>query len=104
MEFESFQSGFLLYIGLQVGESAKVDDLLAIIGPKGVSVNHLVDNFGKNNSSVDKTEEPVSELVETKLIVESPTVVVENKETVNNKRLFISPLAKKLALEKNIFG
>jgi pyruvate dehydrogenase E2 component (dihydrolipoamide acetyltransferase) len=102
MEFESFQSGFLLYIGLQVGESAKVDDLLAIIGPKGVSVNHLVDNFGKNNSSVDKIEEPVSEVVETKQIVESPTVVVENKEPVNNKRLFISPLAKKLALEKNI--
>ena len=102
MEFESFQSGFLLYIGLQVGESAKVDDLLAIIGPKGVSVNHLVDNFGKNNSSVDKIEEPISEPVETKQIVESPTIAVENKETVNNKRLFISPLAKKLALEKNI--
>ena len=102
MEFESFQSGFLLYIGLQVGESAKVDDLLAIIGPKGVSVNHLVDNFGKNNSSVDKTEEPISEPVETKQVVESSTIAVENKEPVNNKRLFISPLAKKLALEKNI--
>ena len=102
MEFESFQSGFLLYIGLQVGESAKVDDLLAIIGPKGVSVNHLVDNFGKNNSSVDKIEEPISEVIETKQIVESPTIAVENKEPVNNKRLFISPLAKKLALEKNI--
>ena len=102
MEFESFQSGFLLYIGLQVGESAKVDDLLAIIGPKGVSVNHLVDNFGKNNSSVDKIEEPISEVIETKKIVESPTIAVENKEPVNNKRLFISPLAKKLALEKNI--
>ena len=36
MEFESFQSGVLLYIGLKEGESAKVDDLLAIIGPKGV--------------------------------------------------------------------
>jgi len=102
MEFESFQSGFLLYIGLQVGESANVDDLLAIIGPKGVSVNHLVDNFGKNNSSVDKTEEPISEPVETKQVVESSTIAVENKEPVNNKRLFISPLAKKLALEKNI--
>ena len=30
MEFESFQSGVLLYIGLQVGESAKVDDLLGM--------------------------------------------------------------------------
>ena len=102
MEFESFQSGFLLYIGLEVGDSAKVDDLLAIIGPKGVSVTHLVDNFGKNNSPLDKIEEPVLKAVETKQITESSPIVVENKEAVNNKRLFISPLAKKLALEKNI--
>ena len=102
MEFESFQSGFLLYIGLEVGDSAKVDDLLAIIGPKGVSVTHLVDNFGKNNSPVDKIEEPVLKAVETKQITESSADLVENKEAVNNKRLFISPLAKKLALEKNI--
>ena len=102
MEFESFQSGFLLYIGLEVGDSAKVDDLLAIIGPKGVSVTHLVDNFGKNNSQVDKIEEPVLKAVETKQITESSPIAVENKEAVNNKRLFISPLAKKLALEKNI--
>ena len=102
MEFESFQSGFLLYIGLEVGDSAKVDDLLAIIGPKGVSVTHLVDNFGKNNSPVDKIEEPVLKAVETKQITESSPILVENKEAANNKRLFISPLAKKLALEKNI--
>jgi pyruvate dehydrogenase E2 component (dihydrolipoamide acetyltransferase) len=102
MEFESFQSGFLLYIGLQVGESAKVDDLLAIIGPEGVSVTQLVDNFGKNNSSVDKIEEPVAKEIETKQSVESKAVVIDNKESVSDKRLFISPLAKKLALEKNI--
>ena len=102
MEFESFQSGFLLYIGLQVGESAKVDDLLAIIGPEGVSVTQLVDNFGKNNSSVDKIEEPVAKEIETRQSVESKPVVIDNKESVSNKRLFISPLAKKLALEKNI--
>lgn len=35
MEFESFHSGTLLYIGLQEGESAKVDTLLAIIGKEG---------------------------------------------------------------------
>ena len=48
MEFESFQSGVLLYIGLQVGESAKVDDLLAIIGPKGVEVSHNLDQASKS--------------------------------------------------------
>ena len=32
MEFESFYSGTLLHIGINEGESAKVDDVLAIIG------------------------------------------------------------------------
>ena len=32
MEFESFNEGTLLHVGLSVGDSAKVDDLLAIIG------------------------------------------------------------------------
>src|SRR5690606_5443882 len=40
MEFESFQSGTLLYIGLNEGESAQVDALLAIIGPKGTDVSN----------------------------------------------------------------
>ena len=35
MEFESFNEGTLLHVGLSVGDSAKVDDLLAIIGPEG---------------------------------------------------------------------
>ena len=35
MEFESFYSGTLLHIGLNDGDSAKVDSLLAIIGPSG---------------------------------------------------------------------
>ena len=32
MEFESFQEGTLLYIGVKEGESAEVDSILAIIG------------------------------------------------------------------------
>src|SRR5690606_15376082 len=35
MEFESFYSGTLLYVGINEGESAPVDTILAIIGPKG---------------------------------------------------------------------
>jgi pyruvate dehydrogenase E2 component (dihydrolipoamide acetyltransferase) len=42
MEFESFQSGTLLYIGLEEGASAKVDALLAIIGPAGTDVRNLI--------------------------------------------------------------
>ncbi|HAT66534.1 MAG TPA: pyruvate dehydrogenase, partial [Flavobacteriaceae bacterium] len=41
MEFESFYSGTLLKIGIKEGESAKVDALLAIIGPKGTDVSGI---------------------------------------------------------------
>ncbi|MDA9356730.1 2-oxo acid dehydrogenase subunit E2 [Flavobacteriaceae bacterium] len=103
MEFESFQSGVLLYIGLQVGESAKVDDLLAIIGPNGVEVSHLVDNFKASNDSAEVKEikEEVN-LQETKTVIETKPSVVEKTEPKSDKRVFISPLAKKLAKEKNI--
>ena len=50
MEFESFQSGNLLYIGLQEGESAKVDSLLAIIRPKGTDVSNVAKNFNRITS------------------------------------------------------
>ena len=42
MEFESFHKGTLLYIGLQEGEGAKVDTLLAIIGKEGEDISALI--------------------------------------------------------------
>lgn len=48
MEFESFHSGVLLHIGLQEGETAPVDSLLAIIGEKGEDISGLLNG---NNAS-----------------------------------------------------
>ena len=42
MEFEAFDEGTLLYIGLQAGESAPVDTLLAIIGKEGEDISALI--------------------------------------------------------------
>ncbi|CEN47858.1 pyruvate dehydrogenase complex dihydrolipoamide acetyltransferase [Capnocytophaga canis] len=42
MEFESFHAGTLLYIGLQEGETAKVDTLLAVIGKEGEDISALI--------------------------------------------------------------
>ena len=36
MEFESFNEGTLLHIGVQEGETTMVDELLAIIGDEGI--------------------------------------------------------------------
>lgn len=51
MEFESFQSGTLLHIGLKEGETAKVDELLAIIGPKDADVSNIAKNFSATSAS-----------------------------------------------------
>ena len=42
MEFEAFDNGTLLYIGIQEGESAPVDSVLAIIGDKDADVDQAV--------------------------------------------------------------
>ena len=110
MEFESFNEGTLLYTGLAVGETAKVDDLLAIIGPEGTDVNAVADNF----TAVSAASEPVEETTPQSKVIETPKTAVVEKEVVSepkaetpvvnstNGRIFISPLAKKIAEEKGI--
>ena len=110
MEFESFNEGTLLYTGLAVGETAKVDDLLAIIGPKGTDVSAVADNF----TAVSSVSEPIEEPTPQPKVIETPKTAVVEKEIVSepkaespvvnstNGRIFISPLAKKIAEEKGI--
>ncbi|MEQ3796384.1 pyruvate dehydrogenase complex dihydrolipoamide acetyltransferase [Flavobacteriaceae bacterium MJ-SS4] len=106
MEFESFQSGTLLYIGLNEGETAKVDSLLAIIGPKGTDVSNIAKNF-KSASSESKSEEVTQkETSENEPVkveqLKQETPKVETNVNTTNGRLFVSPLAKKMAQEKGI--
>lgn len=104
MEFESFNAGTLLFIGIQEGETAPVDSLLAIIGPEGTDVSGISGNFSKDDSktteskSEEPTEDKAAESKEEK--TESTETVSENKNA--NGRIFVSPLAKKIAEEKGI--
>ncbi len=108
MEFESFQSGTLLEIGLQEGESAKVDELLAIIGPAGTDVSGVAANYSVAAAPTAEKEEATK--VEAK--AEAPKAVATTTEAkttkpiptpvTENGRLYVSPLAKKLAEEKGI--
>ena len=120
MEFESFQSGTLLHVGLQEGDTAKVDALLAIIGPKGADVSDIAKNFkvGGKSSETKKDESVTSNAVEkSQKPDEDSSVGVESSENLVQKgssssssstsnsssdssRLFVSPLAKKMAEEK----
>jgi pyruvate dehydrogenase E2 component (dihydrolipoamide acetyltransferase) len=94
MEFESFNAGTLLYIGIQEGGTAPCDSLLAIIGPEGTDITGIAENFksGANAAAVETLKETVAETPTNK---EQPT-------STSNERVFVSPLAKKIAEEKGI--
>ncbi|MGY5851632.1 pyruvate dehydrogenase complex dihydrolipoamide acetyltransferase [Salegentibacter sp. F14] len=99
MEFESFYSGTLLKIGIQEGESAKVDSLLAIIGPEGTDVSGISTGEPKPKAA-EKDEEP-KEKKETKEEASKSTSEKE-KSKKSSGRIFVSPLAKKMAEDKGI--
>lgn len=108
MEFESFNSGTLLEIGIKEGESAPVDSVLAIIGPEGTDVSGIAANF-KNGGATsapakeEKAETKSEEKSESKDAPKKEESKEETIETVSDgKRIFISPLAKKIAEEKKI--
>ncbi|WP_298894614.1 pyruvate dehydrogenase complex dihydrolipoamide acetyltransferase [uncultured Psychroserpens sp.] len=107
MEFESFQSGTLLHIGLEEGESAKVDALLAIIGPAGTDVSSVAKNFKvEGTTSEAKQEEAPKKESKPAEVLKSEPKKETPKATTNssspNGRVFVSPLAKKMAEEKGI--
>ena len=94
MEFESFQSGTLLYIGIQAGESALIDSVLAIIGPAGTDISGIAENYAKGGAAPAAT--PVVEAQTTT----APAAVASVSSDAS--RIFASPLAKKIAAEKGI--
>lgn len=95
MEFESFYSGQLLYIGIQEGESAPVDEVLAIIGPEGTNVEAVLKS---KPSSTTETATPA----ETEKIAPQEATNKEEKSINSGQRVFVSPLARKIAAEKGI--
>lgn len=110
MEFESFYSGTLLYIGLEEGQSAAVDSVLAAIGNEGTDPEAVKAVIASSANSASQAEEAkvevaaplVAEQKQTPkpapLAVQAPVVAQLN----HNGRLVVSPLAKKLAEEKGI--
>lgn len=95
MEFESFNSGTLLFIGIAEGKSALVDSVLAIIGPAGTDITGIAENYKKDAAK------PAAEIA-----LNAPeTSNTSNAQLLasdSSDRIFASPLAKQIAKEKGI--
>ncbi len=111
MEFESFYSGQLLHIGIKEGDSAPVDDVLAIIGPEGTDVDAVLNaSKSSDNSSSDKSSEAEKNNTSTQNKEESKSSTESQSQegsssstsTDGKGRILASPLAKKMAKDKGI--
>ncbi len=98
MEFESFNAGTLLFIGVNEGETAPVDSVLAIIGPAGTDITGIAENYKKGGA--------IAAAVSPSTVEGHKPTETTTEETIqvvsDGRRIFISPLAKKIAEEKGI--
>ena len=105
MEFESFQEGVLLHIGVEESATAPVDCILAILGEEGEDVKAMIEADATPAAEEVKEEKPAAipvqeTKVETPKATPAPTHVVATKSV--DGRTKASPLAKRLAEEKGV--
>ena len=102
MEFESFQDGVLIHIGVQEKQSIPVDSIIAILGKGGEDVNAILASISSGGSA--KAETTAAPKVETVAAAVTPSSNNSNQTNHNSSdgRVKASPLAKALAKEKGI--
>lgn len=99
MEFESFNAGTLLYIGIKEGESAPVDSVLAIIGPAGTDVSAYTSGASAPAAAAPAKQEAAAPAAKEESKEEAAT---ETVTTADGGRVFVSPLARKIAKDKGV--
>ena len=112
MDVVGYEEGTLLYIGVEAGKAAKINDIIAIVGKEGTDVSAFVEaekNAGKNLlkteiSSENKPEEKKQEQKSAQQpVAQNNNSQPENKgSSIEGGRVKASPLAKKLAADKGI--
>ena len=100
MEFESFNAGTLLFIGINEGQSAVIDSVLAIIGPSGTDITGIAENYKNGGTSVQVVTPSAPEA--SGEVTQQPSTDNRQPTTENTDRIFASPLAKQIAKDKGI--
>ena len=105
MDVVGYEEGTLLYIGVEAGKAAKVNDIIAIVGKPGTDVSAFVEAEKNSANKPAKTEEKTLEKNDEPQAVLQPDA--QNNQTGQSStdeggRIKASPLAKRLAAEKGI--
>ncbi|HYG77860.1 MAG TPA: pyruvate dehydrogenase complex dihydrolipoamide acetyltransferase [Planctomycetota bacterium] len=99
MPLEVFEDGKLLKILVGEGKTAKIDELLAIIGNEGEDISKLVTGGG---APAPKAAAPAKGAAQAASPAASPVVVQGSSHAASSGRIKASPLAKKIAKERGV--
>ena len=102
MDFESFQDGVLLYIGVEEGKGAPVDSILAILGAAGEDYKALMDGAASATATASAPAEEVPAAVSAPAASTAPVASTAPTVSSDDSRTKASPLAKKIASDKGI--
>jgi pyruvate dehydrogenase E2 component (dihydrolipoamide acetyltransferase) len=98
MEVMGYAEGTLLHIGVEKGQAAKVNGIIAIVGPEGTDISGILSQGDAPAKAVaDKSADaPLAEKAEESK-EEAPT-----ESNASGERVKASPLAKRIAKDKGI--
>lgn len=101
MDVVGYEEGTLLYIGVEAGKAAKVNDIIAIVGKAGTDVTAFVnaEKSGGGAQAAPATAEEQKKEEKPAPKAEQDAATAASSE---GGRIKASPLAKKLAAEKGI--
>jgi pyruvate dehydrogenase E2 component (dihydrolipoamide acetyltransferase) len=99
MEVVGYADGTLLYVGVEAGNAAKINDVIAIVGKAGTDINPLLTSL---SAVVSHESGVVSQQQAEAKTTHLPPPTSSTSSTIENGRIKASPLAKKLAQEKGI--
>lgn len=101
MEVVGYEEGTLLYIGVEAGSAAKINEIIAIVGKPGTDVSAYVaaEKSGSNSAAPaapKAAEQPQAQNGQ------QPAANEKQEAASPDQRIKASPLAKKMAAEKGI--
>jgi pyruvate dehydrogenase E2 component (dihydrolipoamide acetyltransferase) len=100
MEVVGYEEGTLLYIGVEAGSAAKINQIIAIVGKPGTDVSAYVAAEASGQTAVESLGQASETTVETAPQNLQPEITQSAVE--NGGRIKASPLAKRIAAEKGL--
>lgn len=101
MEVVGYEEGTLLYIGVEAGKAAKINEIIAIVGKAGTDVSAYM-AAEKSGANAAQPKAAAIKSQEEAVTQQLSNTTIEQSGAIGNGRVKASPLAKKLAADKGI--